>query len=184
MDVPQWRFGGMKKEVLLDSSSAILLEKSGLLDELLAVYRIIMSEAVYLELTENSYPSADIFEAGFSGARFEVQQLAHYRSPGGREKEELAVLGKGEQETIQQFLSGTADFIMLDDGKGARFCSKHCLPFINALLFPKILNVCGRLSQSQFFSKTEKIIRMGRYSQKIVEMAEGFSRQKLLPFLP
>lgn len=174
----------MKKQVLLDSSSAILLEKSGLLDELLAAYRIILSRAVYLELTLNNYPSADIFEAGFSDARFEVQPMADYRSPDSRKQEELAALGRGEQETIRQYLSGTADFIMLDDGKGVRFCSKHRLPFINALLFPKILNVCGRLSQAQSQVKTTAIIQVGRYSQRIVEMAEGFTPQELLPFLP
>ncbi len=173
-----------KKSVLLDSSSAILLEKSDLLNELLGAYHVLMSEAVYLELTENSYPSAGLFQAICREGNISVQKSIKDNHQVSPKLEGMLLLDLGERETIQQYLDGKGDFIMLDDGKGARFCYKHQIPFINALLFPTILYESGWLSLNQCHRKIERIKQLGRYSQKIITKAEGFSKESLEAFLP
>ena len=111
-----------------------------MLEKLLEVYRVVVCNAVYLELTENSYPSAELFKSLYIDSKLFISDLQVDSMQVINEKKGLSSLNRGERETIIQFLSGMGDFILLDDGKGARFCFKHQLPFINALLFPAILN--------------------------------------------
>ena len=172
-----------KKEVLLDSSSAILLEKTGLLDDLLDIYHVILCDAVFQELTENSYPSAELFrdlhqETALSVCPAPADHGIQYTWS------EISVLDIGERETILSFMNGTADFIMLDDGKGAKFCKKNRLPFINALLFPVILGYCGRLSSTNKDLKFNQIRELGRYSRRIVDLAGAASLPDLERFMP
>ena len=125
-----------------------------MLEKLLEVYRVVVCNAVYLELTENSYPSAELFKSLCVDSKLFISDLEVDSMQVINEKKGLSSLNRGERETIIQFLSGMGDFILLDDGKGARFCFKHQLPFINALLFPAILNFCGRISLDE---KDQKI---------------------------
>ena len=170
--------------MLLDSSSAILLEKSGLLGKLLAVYRVSMCESVYSELTDNPYPSADLFQRFHREKKIVVHQNGEDFSQLIEDMEELSALNRGERETIIQYFLGSGDFILLDDGKGARFCDKYQLPFINALLFPMILNMSNLISDEQRDLEIKKILRVGWYSEKIIKMAENLTKEDLRPFLP
>lgn len=172
-----------RKIVLVDSSSAILLEKVDLFDFLVGVYRVIFAQAVYRELTENSYHSADLFRSFTQAEKISIAR----RTPETSDKEvdaELNSLNVGERETIQLYREGIGDFILLDDGKGARYCHKCSLPFINALLFPKILRSRGLITEEECREKTVEIIGIGRYSNKIVRMAAEMTDINLVPFLP
>ncbi len=171
-----------KKQVLLDSSSAILLEKTDMLERFLDTYAVILTEAVFEELTNNSYPSARLFQQKHSRSHFEVIPLP--QSASKFETDELISLNWGERETILQFLSGIGDFIMIDDGKAAKYCTRQQLPFINALLLPIILHACGVLPMEVREKKVEEIVGIGRYSEKIVDMALGFSSKELEMFFP
>lgn len=173
---------GVSKQVLLDSSSAILLEKTDLLGRLLDSYDVALTRAVFRELTDNNYPSSTLFRQKYS------QSLIQIISPGDTikdfESDELMALNLGERETILQYLSGNGDFIMLDDGKAARYCARQQLPFINALLFPIILRISGSLSEQESDQKVAEIISIGRYSGRIVQMALGMKKEALRSFLP
>lgn len=169
------------KRVLLDSSSAILLQKTVLLDTLFKVYQVILTESVYQELTNNDYKSASIFKENYSAGQFSVIPMAPRKA---EETTELLQLNKGERETIQQFINNQGDFIMLDDGKAARYCMKNELPFVNALLFPLILFFAGKMTVQTKEEKVARIIEIGRYSEKIIEIARGFNRNDLVRFLP
>ena len=172
-----------KKVVLLDSSSAILLEKSNLLSHLIRLYQVILAEAVYRELTENSYQSAGLFQSICSDSRIKVIKLNDISKSAPRTDPELQALNLGERETIHLYLGGTGDFILLDDGKAARYCHKNSLPFINALLVPKILKMCGTISVSSCNEKISEIIGIGRYSGGIIRLAEKMTRDDLEMFL-
>lgn len=173
-----------KKKILLDSSSAILLEKSAMLDHLLDAYEVVLCESVYTELTENSYPSSRLFRRLVENSQLQISHLKKEVMVSSEQKDLLALLGEGEKETIKHFMAGMGDFIMLDDGKAAKFCFNYRLPFINALLLPTVLAYSGRLSLGQCESKTNKIKKIGRYSDKILTMAEALSRKDLRRFIP
>jgi hypothetical protein len=173
-----------KKALILDSSSAILLEKSDLLNELLDDYQVILTEAVFRELTMNAYPSADVFHAKFQDSAIDVEPLSADLEINDHHMRDLATMGLGEAETIKKYLSGRGDFVMLDDGRGARFCLKQQIPFINALLFPKILYFADGLSWEDYLLKTGEIKRLGRYSRNIIRKAQDLSRSELSRFFP
>lgn len=170
------------KKVLLDSSSAIILEKSDLIDLLFDVYSVILTESVYHELTQNSYPSARLFERHYSEASFALCPASNASSM--ELTADLQTLNPGERETIMQFETGTGDFIVVDDGKAAKYCFRNNLPFINTLLFPIIMYISGRFSKWEKESSVSKILNIGYYSQKIIDQAGSLSIDELKPFLP
>ena len=170
------------RKVLLDSSSAILLEKTGLLHLFLSAYQVILTQAVYDELTRNNYPSAQLFVQIHLESLFAIASLE--KTADQYETEALLSLNWGERETILQFLSGAGDFIMVDDGKAAKYCDKHDLPFVNALLLPRLLHGRGLISGAEKTEKVAEIIKVGRYSEKIIKLARGLPHEALEPFLP
>ncbi len=173
-----------KKKVILDSSSAILLEKSALLNELIVSYHVILTEAVYKELTMNSYASANLFKTKFEESQVDVQPLSAAFSLQQQVILDLEAMDIGEADTIKYYLTGKGDFVMLDDGQGARYCLKQQIPFINALIFPKVLYFAGSLSRENYILKTEEIRQLGRYSKDIISRAHELSRQELASFIP
>lgn len=172
------------KRVLTDASSAILLFKAGLVDELLDIYRILMTKVVYEELTPNGYPGAQFFRSSFAGGRLEIlfgtsahKLTSHFESG-------LSGLDRGERDTIRQYLTGAGDFILIDDGKGAGYCRKNRIPYINALLVPRILYFCHRFSEVEYQHKVANVIQNGRYSPEVIEFGLNCTRRQLDFFLP
>lgn len=166
------------KTILSDASSAILLSKCGLFQELTETYQVIMAQAVYEEVTREGYLSAEEFREYRIRDRITVRPL--------NEGTEAApfLRGRGERDTICQYLSGTGEFILIDDKKGAGYCRDKGIPYINALLLPRILFMARKISRYESRCKTAAIIRIGRYSEKIIAYAMNCPRQNLEFFLP
>lgn len=77
----------------------------------------------------------------------------------------------------------TCAFVLVDDGRAARFCHAQQIPFINALLVPKIFWYSGFMDQKKYLKKTARLCELGRYSKRIMEMAGQFSRKELSYFI-
>jgi hypothetical protein len=103
-------------------------------------------------------------------------------------------MDKGEKEIIQIFcnltclglpdsVEKTKDFILVDDGPAARFCQAQQIPFINALLIPKIFWYSGLMDSKAYLKKTDCLCELGRYSKKIMEKARQFSQTDLSYFM-
>lgn len=90
----------------------------------------------------------------------------------------------GERDTLCLFLDRKQGFILTDDGRAAAWCRDHDLPFINALLVPKILGFAGWIPLEDGMDRMELLCRMGRYSQKIKDLAFSFTQQDLALFIP
>lgn len=194
--------------VFIDASSAILLYKADLFDDLLNVWQIVMAGSVFREITETGYPGAAYFKSLVRKRRnkstaFVIREPSHTDHPLFALKS-FQAMDKGEKETLQLFchLTGselpdpgteifglkgpvkkTGPFILVDDGRAARFCHARQLPFINALLIPKIFWYSGFMEQKKFLKKTACLCALGRYSKKIVEMAGQFTREELTYFI-
>ncbi len=101
-------------------------------------------------------------------------------------------MDRGERETLALFremspssdVSCGASFIIIDDGKGAKFCRNQAIPFINALLVPKLFWYSGRMTTQAYKEKTARILELGRYSGKIIETAQALTEENLKHFLP
>jgi hypothetical protein len=66
------------------------------------------------------------------------------------------------------------------------WCSARILliPYINTLLFPRILYLTHSISETEFNNKAEKVISIGRYSQEIIDYALNCTQDDLEFFLP
>ena len=171
------------KTVLTDASSAILLFRAGLFPALISFFRIMVAESVYAELTVNGYPGAEIFRRASADGQMIVRFAGS--APAIRRPELLTSsqsVKKGEGDTIRLWLAGEGDFILMDDYRGAAFCRDHGIPYISAILFPRILSLSGHMSHDECAEKTEEIISKGRYSRKIIAYVRNCPDEELLFF--
>lgn len=167
------------KKTLLDSSSAIILLKAGLLKDLSDIYHVFVTGAVLHELTRGRRYGVDIFRQYVRLNRIAVIELEDVINLKSGNLDLPDSLGRGERNTIRCFMSGSFDFMILDDGRAARFCKENNMDFINALLFPKLLNFMGYLSLQECNKKLNRVINFGRYSAEIVEWARNCRKDSL-----
>ena len=171
------------KRILIDASSAILLYKSELFDLLVSSYQVVMAKAVCRELTREGYPGAEMFARYCLKKRVEVvaENLA---GPQARHLQIIdSGLDEGEKATLSLYLTGRGRFVVMDDGRGARYCQRQRVPYINALLVPKILYWSEKITARACRTYTEKISRTGRYSTRIIAYAGKCKQEKLEYFL-
>jgi hypothetical protein len=166
-------------KALLDASSAILLYKTGLLHDLVAVYQIHVTRSVLEELTGRSRPGAATFARCIDENTLSVISMENEEANYKGVESEMKTLGKGELDTIRCLEAGMGDFIITDDGKAARYCKNKTLPFINALLFPRLLYFAGIFSLHESVMKMEAIRRIGRYSPQITAWASNCAKEAL-----
>jgi predicted nucleic acid-binding protein len=169
------------KKTLLDASSAILLFKAGLLKELTNVYHVFVTGSVLQELTRKNHHGTDTFLRYVSLQKIRVMDGEEFSSNCEISVTSLRSLDQGERDTIKCFEFGNYDFIITDDGKAARYCKENGLPFINALLFPRLLVFAGFMSWQESNDKMDAIISFGRYSTKIIEWARSCQKESI-PF--
>lgn len=172
-----------RKNVLVDSSSIIILYKSGLLEKVISYYNIYITDSVFNELTESNNAGSIEVKQFKNEKSINIISLSLMRIPVEDEQKSLTSLGRGEYDTIVAYLNGVGDFIILDDGKGAVYCKKNKIPFINALLVPRILLIASIISKEEFDIMTHKIVEFGRYSEKIIEFTRSCSNGRLKYFL-
>jgi len=161
-----------KRCIAADSSSLILLQKTGMLNSLLVYSSLIIAGAVFAELTENEKSGADDFRKLLSDCVVRTIQTL-----------EEGTMGAGERETIELYEGGWADYVLVDDKKAAIYCKKNKIPFINSLLLPKLLYFNGILTEIECTVKMSELFHCGYYSGRIWERARGFLRKDLNTFL-
>jgi predicted nucleic acid-binding protein len=173
----------MKKSIL-DASSAILLFKVDLLKELTDVYHVFVTRSVLQELTRRNHQGADTFQRFTSLKKIRIIDLENVLLKCKTSGDSLCFLDKGELDTIKCFGAGDHDFIITDDGRAARYCKKNGLPFINALLFPRLLYFADLISWQESNNKTDAIIRIGRYSTEVIEWPRNCQKESLSFAMP
>jgi hypothetical protein len=171
------------KKLLIDASSAILLYKAGLFDRLANTYDVLMANAVHQELTLPGYPGAERFQQHFKSQGKNTAIEKHPSRKTGNIKT-LDHLDQGEKDTIREYLNGHSDFIMIDDYRGAVWCRDNDIPYINALLFPRLLHLSNCVTESEFRYMKDKLLSLGRYSGKIIEYALKCPSDYLSFFMP
>ena len=173
-----------RKRAIVDASSAIILFKAGLFGRLAQTYRLLMTASVISEVTRSGYPGSEFFRDMGRRRAITIMSCDGRTATRSPRAMRLQLLDPGERDTIACFKEGRADFIIIDDGRGSGFCRDSGLPFINALLFPRILFLSGRFSAAVCEKKTARIIECGRYSQRIIASAGTMGLRELQFFLP
>ncbi len=171
------------RTVLIDTSSAILLYKGGLFQAMASAYRLTAAGAVPGELTREGYPGASVFAAALAAGRLARLDSTAIATPPALKKPGTRVHA-GERDTLTALLDGRGEFVIMDDGAGAQFCRLHHIPYINALLCPRILHLAGRLGPQAAAVHTARLRDLGRYAPAILDFADTCEDAVLRPFLP
>lgn len=172
------------KKAIIDASSAIILYKTDLFDHLTRAYHLVMTRSVYHELIVCGYPGAEVFANNFRLGKFSITRPEAIAATVPPLDSAIPRMDRGERDTILAYASGAADFIIIDDGRAAGFCRKQTIPYINALLCPRVLFFAGRISETTCCAKTAGIINIGRYSAAVINHALASSGHDLNFFLP
>jgi hypothetical protein len=175
------RIPAMKKAILIDASSAILLFKTNWMVPLLDRYRVGSGPAVYREMTVPDHPGAEAF------ARWRKERRLLLHPPCGTTLEPPAALQRldsGERECIQLYFSGTGTFIVVDDGPAAAFCRQNAIPYVSALLVPRLLTPRPIRHRARLRNAVRAIYAEGRYASWVLEYALTCPDEDLAFFLP
>lgn len=174
---------GRRNPVLMDASSAIILFKCSFFEPVIKYFNIIMAESVYSEITREDREGAGAFICFRKEERIHIHDNVEKKDCSQGQFQPLKGLGSGEQDTIRLYQMGIGDMIILNDGKGASYCKKNDIPFINSLLVPRILHLGGLIGKEERNSAMKCIMTYGRYSTKIIEYAYGCGDETLAGFL-
>lgn len=169
--------------VFADASSLILLEKAGLLSLMLSRYILVIPPSVFKEITAANTPDASVFSVQVALKQLHVMALPENR-PDKESHSGLKKLDPGERDTISLYLSKEQGFILTDDGKAARWCHNGNLPFINALLVPKIFQYAGLINKERSLKAMNRLCELGWYADTIKAFAFDCTKEQLKPFLP
>ena len=174
----------MMPPVLIDASSAILLEKAGLIHLCCQALTLLMPRVVFDEVTAPQHKASSSL-GDLAGRRYGFGLLDDPVAPlAAAVAVDLGRLDRGERDTLHHYLSGAARFVIMDDGKGLRVCRRHRIPHVNALLCPKLLHYCGRLPKPrQAGLYLERLAGLGRYSADVIAWATDCGRSDLEWFL-
>ncbi len=170
----------MSLTALADSSSLIILFKTGLLDRCTGLYNLLVTRSVKSEITRKGYPGSEYFARLCGQERLNLLPDSDNNSF----DHDLSGLDRGEKDTISQFQKGNGDFIIIDDGRGADICRRRSLPYINALLIPKILFIINEFSEPEFREYFSGVLAVGRYSSGVISFAENCTGNDLKSFIP
>jgi predicted nucleic acid-binding protein len=166
------------RSVIIDSSSFILMYKSGVINPLLKFYSAVIPETVFHELTVPGYEGSELFRNLCSEGRIVVCK------PDPAKNRVLSeTLHPGERGVISLFYEGKGDYIIIDDRKGGAFCRDNNIPYINALLAVKILFLKQLVTEKEYVSAWAWLVNNGRYSGKIIKWAENADEVKLAWFI-
>ena len=168
---------------IIDASSAILLQKVGLIDWCCRLVRLLMTRSVFAEVTVYRQPGADEFHL----LAEKRQGISVVDGPDENclngFTNDIKRLHRGERDTLGLFLCGEFRFVIIDDGKAVRVCRRHGIPHVNALLLPRLLYFSNRLSDEQARAFFLRLCDLGRYTKQVVHWAETCVPSDLAEFL-
>ncbi len=174
------------KRVLIDASSFILVHKCGILDIVIKMYHVNMSTSVVSEIMHKKSEEASTLCLFIDNG--DITVLQDSLDDEGVSGVTLPKLGAGEKNSILHYtrirLLHQSAFLILDDGKAARFCQKNSFRFINALLLVRILFLHHQVSRDEAQQAWQILTEKGRYSENILQNAATMEINELSFFYP
>ncbi len=158
--------------MIIDSSTLILLAKTGLLDKLLK--RVKDKPKITAAIEQESTEKKNTFEAKIIKKRIEegkilvkkIENLLFYR-----QLTEDFNLGKGEAEAVM-LSKEEKDVLLTDDKKALNACKVFNLEFTTALNILVELYKEKELNKEESKTMLKKLIMYGRYSDELIKKAE------------
>ncbi len=170
----------MKKIIVSDASTLILLQKIVLLDRLVKNFKFIISQEIYNEsvLEGKKVKSKDsyLIEDKINKKMINIKKI----------KEEKKVneiidefgLEKGEAEAITLFLQENADILAIDDHKAINICKIYKIPFMTALTFVITAFDAKLVMKNEAKQMIRELSIYGRYKNELIYEALNYLGEK------
>lgn len=167
--------------IYTDTSSAILLQKAGLLETLCHHGHVVFTQTVYDELMAADTPDTRVFKRLVDQKHVSLLEDRHLDISGTHAR--IQNLDPGEKQTLYHYLFNSNGFILTDDGKAAKVCKRYGFHFINALLVPKLFWYAGIIPAEVCNTQTAYLIAHGRYSETVIRIADQLDQNDLARFI-
>jgi len=162
----------MYHNIAADSSSLILLAKSGLIDCLVKNSGILITKSVYKEAIEKGkikgYQDSYKLEKLLQESKIKIKEPSEKTR---RKIESLCSLYLGEKDTIALALDEKIP-VICDDKKGINACKILGIRFTTALNILLSLSRKERISKNNAFDALEKLKEFGWYGHGLLEAIE------------
>ena len=155
----------MKKLIVGDSSSLILLTKANLINEICLAFKVYIEDVVFSECCSqealDKYPDsvvlAGLCEKG-GIKRVDTPQPVRLPFP----------VGRGEAAAISLAAKLKADALLTDDGKAIRACRYMAIPYTTSPRLVVDLVRLKRIPASRAVEALNRLRLVGRYSELII----------------
>jgi predicted nucleic acid-binding protein len=159
----------MKKIIVSDSCSLILLSKCGLLTRLAELSEIYIPGAVFKEVVNEE--TLQIYPDALEISQLVESKVIRVGSAGNAALKLPLSLGRGELEAIKLAATLKDSIFATDDNKAIKACRYLKLPFIISPRIAVDLHRLGKIEFSSARSAIEKLRVIGRYSPEIIAEA-------------
>lgn len=160
--------------VVCDSSTLILLAKSGLLAHFIQAYGDVMIpqevfREVVLEGKKHNKEDALIVENKVKDGKITVLAVEDRKQIGQLLSD--FKMQKGEAEAVALCIERKATLLGADDREALKACRVYGIPFVTALAFAIVLATENRMSKEELELAVSKLEKLGFYSKEIMEYA-------------
>lgn len=152
-----------------DTSSLILCHKAGVIRQLCQHFSIFISPVIYDELTAQGHDS-DLFVQLVDDDTLKVLHV---------EEHHASYLTGGERDTVSLYYQETCTGILVDDRQAITLCRNEHIPFINALLVPRVLLARQAITWDEYNDAEEVLLKEGRYSREVVQRYRAMDLKEL-----
>lgn len=162
----------MYHRIVADSSSLILLAKSGLIDHFVKSSDILIPKSVYKESVEKG--KAKGYQDSYKLEKLLQESKIKIKEPSDKTKkriESLCSLYLGEKDTLALALEENIP-VICDDKKGINACKVLGIKFTTALNILLALFNKRKISKNDAITALEKLKEFGWYSYELVEAIE------------
>ena len=164
----------MKKLVISDASTLILLEKIGLLSKITGAYSILIPKEVETEAVERgvSLHRADAFRLQEKIKKKQIVVEAVKKKEKYDEIRKTFNIGEGESAAIALWFSWTDATLAIDDHKAMNVCKIYEIPFVTALTMIIVAFEGKSIEKKQAYEMIRELDIHGRYKAELIYEAK------------
>lgn len=166
----------LRKIIISDASTLILLQKIDLLDKLVKNFVFIIPQEVYSEsvIKGKKIKSKDsyLIEGKIDGRIIKIKKIKDLKKISQIINE--FGIEKGEAEAIALFLQENADILAIDDHKAINVCKIYKIPFMTALTFVITAFDAKLIVKNEAKKMIENLGIYGRYKDELVYKALNY----------
>ncbi len=159
-------------KIAVDTSSLIYLHKSNLLERSSSVYRFVTCPKVWVELLRGITTD----EIQTFAAHIEIILVFLFSEKWGK-----SALSAADKGLIELYFQHACAAVLSEDGHILRYCQRNDISHYCALSLLPQLTQKGLLTKEEANNQFQNLLKIGRYSPRIVEYAKSLLKSEVQP---